>query len=41
MIHGRFNVEDLDEPHDRAFCWNMLCCLWTIRHKRVKRRCEK
>ena len=24
---------DDDEPHDRAFCWNMLCCLWTIRHK--------
>lgn len=20
---------DTDEPHDRAFCWNMLCCIWT------------
>lgn len=28
---------DDDEPHDRAFCWNMLCCLWTIRHKSEKR----
>lgn len=23
---------DDDEPHDRAFVWNMLCCIWTIRH---------
>lgn len=22
-----------DEPHDRAFIWNMLGLLWTIRHK--------
>lgn len=21
---------DTDEPHDRAFVWNMLCALWTI-----------
>lgn len=27
---------DDDEPHDRAFFWNMLCCLWTIRHKSEK-----
>lgn len=20
---------DTDEPHDRAFCWNLLCCIWT------------
>lgn len=20
---------DKDEPHDRAFCWNILCCIWT------------
>ena len=25
--------EDDDEPHDRAFCWNILCCLWTCEHK--------
>ena len=23
---------DRDEPHDRAFCWNILCCLWTCEH---------
>lgn len=23
---------DTDEPHDRAFVWNMLCCIWTMRH---------
>lgn len=21
---------DNDEPHDRAFVWNLLCCIWTI-----------
>lgn len=20
---------DNDEPHDRAFCWNMMCAIWT------------
>ena len=24
---------DTDERHDRAFCWNILCALWTLRHK--------
>jgi hypothetical protein len=24
---------DDDEPHDRAFCWNILCAVWTCRHK--------
>ena len=24
---------DKDEPHDRAFVWNMMCCLLTINHK--------
>lgn len=23
---------DTDERHDRAFLWNMLCLLWTIKH---------
>ena len=23
---------DLDEPHDRAFIWNMLGAIWTIKH---------
>ena len=24
---------DNDEPHDRAFVWNMMCAIWTIDHK--------
>lgn len=24
---------DHDEPHDRAFAWNLLCCIWTCVHK--------
>ena len=24
---------DTDERHDRAFCWNILCALWTLKHK--------
>lgn len=24
---------DTDEPHDRAFCWNILCCIWTCQNK--------
>ena len=24
---------DQDEPHDRAFCWNILCAIWTCKHK--------
>lgn len=24
---------DTDERHDRAFAWNILCCIWTIKHK--------
>lgn len=23
---------DKDEPHDRAFCWNIICCIWTCIH---------
>lgn len=23
---------DDDEPHDRAFVWNILCCTWTCQH---------
>jgi hypothetical protein len=23
---------DTDEPHDRAFVWNLLCCIWTCVH---------
>ena len=21
---------------DRAFCWNLMCCIWTIMHKSEK-----
>lgn len=24
---------DNDEPHDRAFVWNIICCIWTCIHK--------
>jgi hypothetical protein len=24
---------DKDEPHDRAFVWNILCCIWTMKNK--------
>lgn len=24
---------DKDEPHDRAFVWNVICCIWTCIHK--------
>lgn len=24
---------DEDEPHNRAFCWNLLCLLWTLHNK--------
>ena len=23
---------DNDEPHDRAFVWNIMCCIWTCWH---------
>lgn len=24
---------DVDEPHNRAFVWNIMCCIWTCVHK--------
>lgn len=24
---------DQDEPHDRAFVWNIMCCIWTCKNK--------
>ena len=24
---------DDDEPHNRAFCWNIMCAIWTCEHK--------
>lgn len=23
---------DQDEPHDRAFVWNLMCCIWEVDH---------
>lgn len=29
----KFLRGDTDERHDRAFCWNILCCIWTCMNK--------
>ena len=29
----KFLRGDKDEPHDRAFCWNIMCAIWTCNHK--------
>ena len=29
----KFLRGDNDEPHDRAFCWNIMCAIWTCKHK--------
>lgn len=29
----KFMRGDKDEPHDRAFCWNLMCAIWTCKHK--------
>ena len=21
---------DMDEPHDKAFVWNLMCCIWEV-----------
>lgn len=28
----KYRRGDQDEPHSRAVVWNLLCCIWTIRH---------
>ena len=28
----KFLRGDDDEPHDRAFCWNIICAIWTAQH---------
>ena len=25
-------MDVIDERHDRAFCWNILCLVWTLKH---------
>lgn len=29
----KYRRGDKDEPHDRAFVWNLLCAMWTQKHK--------
>lgn len=29
----KFKRGDKDEPHDRAFMWNIVCAIWTHEHK--------
>lgn len=28
---------DKDEPHDRAFVWNLLCCIWEVDYHKGER----
>lgn len=28
----KYSRGDRDEPHDRAFAWNMVCAIWTCDH---------
>ena len=29
----KYKRGDTDERHDRAFVWNIICCMWTCKHK--------
>ena len=29
---------DKDEPHDRAFVWNIMCCIWEVDRLAVNRK---
>ena len=28
----KFKRGDDDEPHDRAFVWNLMCCIWEVEY---------
>lgn len=28
----KYKRGDQDEPHDRAFVWNIMCCIWEVDH---------
>ncbi len=28
----KYRRHDEDEPHDRAFVWNIMCCIWEVDH---------
>lgn len=32
----KFQRGDDDEPHDRAFVWNIMCCIWEVDHHNDK-----
>lgn len=29
----KFMRGDIDEPHKRAVCWNLMCAIWTVKNK--------
>lgn len=31
----KFLRGDTDERHDRAFVWNILCCIWTVENEKA------
>lgn len=31
---------DKDEPHDRAFVWNLMCCIWEVDYREKKEVCD-
>lgn len=32
----KYRRGDKDEPHDRAFVWNLICCIWEVDYHRDK-----
>lgn len=32
---------DKEERHDRAFCWNIMCCIWEVNHGEEWRAAQK
>ena len=32
----KYRRGDKDEPHDRAFVWNIMCCIWEVDYHRDK-----
>lgn len=31
---------DNDEPHDRAFVWNIMCCIWEVDYHKEDTKCQ-
>lgn len=34
----KYRRGDTDEPHDRAFVWNLMCCTWEVDYRRDETR---